>query len=178
VNAIPHYARSGAKIDGKQIFMHHFLLGVATPHQVDHRDADGLNNRCNNIRVCTSRQNNQNKSCHSNNRTSQYKGVRWDMSYDRKNGIWRADIRIDGKTLFLGYFTTEKLAVLAYSRAAEEHFGVFAKMNRIEDTVMHLNQLKRIARCMRIIRAAVVIDPSRHITNPTDAPHTVNVADE
>jgi hypothetical protein len=162
------YARSGKKIDGKQILMHRLLLSAKPHEQVDHHDSNGLNNRrSNNIRIATSSQNAQNKGRQSNSQ-SKYKGVRYDMAYDRKYGAWRATICIDRKQNFLGYFSTEKAAAHAYNLAAQEHFGVFAKLNRIEDGIIDLYHLKRIsgsASGLWIIRRAPN-DPANDVTCP------------
>ena len=47
------------------------------------------------------------------NNTSGYMGV----SYRTATGKWKADISINNKTKFLGYFLTAKLASLAYKNA-------------------------------------------------------------
>ena len=38
----------------------------------------------------------------------------------------------DGKAKFLGYFTSETEAALAYNEAAKELFGGYANLNKIE----------------------------------------------
>lgn len=42
---------------------------------------------------------------------------------------WRAQIKVDKKCLFLGYFTTEEEAAMSYDQAAVKHFGRRAILN-------------------------------------------------
>jgi hypothetical protein len=93
----------------------------------DHIDHTGCNNQKTNIRICSSKENNQNRSERSDN-TSGYKGVSW-YKRDKK---WRAAIRINSKLKHLGLFESKIDAVQAYNNAAVEHFGKFANLNIIE----------------------------------------------
>lgn len=45
---------------------------------------------------------------------SKYKGVLW----DKVTGSWRAIIKTNGKTKYLGVYTTEEAAARAYDEAA------------------------------------------------------------
>ena len=106
------------------IAMHKFLTGYKL---TDHADNDGLNNQRENLRQVTDAQN-----CFNRRKipgtSSRFKGVYKDPTCAR----WRAAIRINGKTIRLGYFRDEVDAAQAYNFAAEEHFGEFAWMNTPE----------------------------------------------
>jgi hypothetical protein len=56
--------------------------------------------------------------------TSKFIGVR------AERGKWRADIQINKKKKFLGYFTSEVMAAQAYNEAAT-NWGVKRKLNAI-----------------------------------------------
>ncbi len=122
--------RNSPKIKGKshQIFMHRIILGLAYKdgQEGDHRDHNTLDNRRDNLRICTHRQNIMNQSLQKN-KTSKYKGVCWDNS--RKK--WMVGIKINGKIKYLGRFEDEKDAAEAYNEAAKEYFGEFAFLNNI-----------------------------------------------
>ena len=68
--------------------MHHGYM----PEIVDHIDGNKTNNKIENLREATSRQNNQNQSLHRNN-TSGIKGVMWNKSQNR----WVARCGFNGK---------------------------------------------------------------------------------
>lgn len=106
-----------------QIQMHRLLLGATYRQLVDHEDGNGLNNRRENICLCTAVQNNANQQ--KTRGTSQYKGVH----FHKQSGKWRAEIA--GR--WLGHFTYEANAALAYNAAAEELFGAFARLNPVAE---------------------------------------------
>lgn len=58
-------------------------------------------------------------------RVSRFCGVTW----NRKNQRWRADIRVDGRLLFLGLFESESEAAIAFDIAAVRNRGVNAVVN-------------------------------------------------
>jgi hypothetical protein len=129
-------ARSAGAVRTKQK-LHRFILGITDPEiEVDHRDHDGLNNQRGNLRVATGSQNQHNRRKRFGT-SSQFKGVSWlkGTVYNGKQyaGKWQAriQIRFDSKSQsqYLGYFTDEVEAALAYDAAARQHFGEFALTN-------------------------------------------------
>lgn len=94
--------------------------------QVDHIDGNRLNNRIDNLRLATAKQNGANRGKQINN-TSGYKGVCWNARYKK----WQAGIQItlaeNKKYLHIGYFDTPELAHMAYCKAAAELHGEFAR---------------------------------------------------
>lgn len=122
------YARRNYRaLDGKQVNqrMHRFILDLppGTKPSVDHKDGDGLNNRRENLRVCTSAENARNQPAYKN-KSSKFKGV-----IRRPGGKWEATITVDGKHKYVGWFMSEELAARAYDVAATENFGQFARLN-------------------------------------------------
>ena len=111
------------KEKGKTIFLHRFLLQAKAKQYVDHINGNGLDNRKSNLRICTNTQNAWNSN-YTRGR-SRYRGV----CPGGKNGKkWRAHIRIgNGKRKYLGTFSTELAAHLAYENARKELHGEFAK---------------------------------------------------
>lgn len=108
-----------------KIPMHRQILGlpIRTPH-VDHINHDGLDNRRENLRVCTEQQNHQNRS-KRNGTSSKFKGVYWNKQTQK----WRAQIKAGKNRLSLGLHDSEEDAARAYDKAAQEHFGEFACLN-------------------------------------------------
>jgi HNH endonuclease len=100
-------------------------MGVTDPRvEVDHKSGDGLDNRRENLRICTSSQNQANRRKWQGT-SSQFKGVGW----VRRVGKWQAQLSVNRKGVHLGYFTDEVEAGMAYDSAAREHFGAFAFTN-------------------------------------------------
>lgn len=87
---------------------------------VDHKDTDRTNNSLANLRWCTLKENQHNRSMSKNN-TSGYKGV----SFYKRDKKWRAEIKIDGKLIHLGYFDTAEEASAVRSARANQEFGEF-----------------------------------------------------
>lgn len=115
------YARTS--IAGKTILMHRMILIHQAIH-TDHADGDGLNNRKKNLRPATRAQNGQNRKLQSH--SSQYKGV----SFVAKRNRFSANIRINGRLKWLGYYEDEREAAEAYDRAALDSFGAYARTNK------------------------------------------------
>jgi hypothetical protein len=116
----------GSHSTRKSLYLHREILGVTDPTiKVDHRNGDGLDDQRGNLRSCTTAQNNMNQRKRINPLSSRYKGVCW----HKRDGKFQAEIKINGKSKFLGMFTDELDAALTYDSAAREHFGEFACCN-------------------------------------------------
>jgi len=118
---------------GKQrpIYMARKILSLkrGDKRQSDHRNHITLDNRRCNLRVCSNQQNGMNRQKNrtytGKNCSSIYRGVSW----HKLNKKWQAQIKYNGKKVFLGYFTSETEAAQAYDAAAVQLFGEFAKLN-------------------------------------------------
>lgn len=126
VAAHQYAARHTRNANGKRVYvlMHREIVNAPVGVEVDHENANGLDNRRQNLRIATHRQNMQHKRKQKGGR-SQHKGVWWASREKR----WVAEIRIDGKKRCLGYFRDETAAAQAYNNAACQHFGEFAWLN-------------------------------------------------
>jgi hypothetical protein len=118
------YAHRVISTGGKQqhIYMHRFILGSPNGEDVDHRNGDRLDNRRENLRWCSHRDNIRNHAKQKNN-TSGYIGV------SRTNGGWRAYCGSRGLVKHLGSYDTPEGAAIARDKEALKVFGTFAKLN-------------------------------------------------
>lgn len=75
---------------------------------VDHIDNDKTNNKVENLQLITVR---HNVSKDWKGKTSKYTGVSW----NKRQRVWKAVIRVNGKLKFLGHFDCELKAAKAYN---------------------------------------------------------------
>mgnify|MGYP001248554429 CR=1 FL=1 len=106
--------------------MHRVIMKCPADKEVDHINNNPLDNRKENLRICTHAENMANSSIQKNN-TSGYKGVYWNAN--RKK--WQAQISVKNKVVSLGRFENIEEAARAYDKAAKENYGIFAKLNNV-----------------------------------------------
>ena len=104
------------------IRMHRVIMDVPQGKETDHINHDGLDNRKQNIRVCTRVENGRNQRPRKNT-SSRYKGV---SVFETQ---WRAQIGHNGKKKHIGLYRSEVDAAKAYDKEAKRLFGEFAYVN-------------------------------------------------
>lgn len=120
------YAYRNQKANGTQthIALHRLIADCPKGLVVDHINGDTLDNRRSNLRICTQKDNARNSSAPINSPTG-FKGAVLRPCGKR----WQSRIRVDGRMLHLGMFSTLAEALLAYDAAAIHYFGEFANLN-------------------------------------------------
>lgn len=108
----------------KVIFLHREIMKTPKGFVVDHINHDGLDNRKENLRNCTTAENLRNARRTEDN-TSGYKGVCWNKL--RKK--WYAYACVSGKRIHLGCFFDKEKAARAYDDAAKKYYKEFASLN-------------------------------------------------
>lgn len=88
---------------------------------VDHIDKNPLNNNMSNLRLADRKLQNNNKSIRKNNKSGA-QGVSKNKQMDR----WRADVRVQGKTMYLGLYTCLLEAAAAYNDAVQKYLPEYA----------------------------------------------------
>ena len=111
-----------------RIIMHRILINCPENLQVDHINGNGLDNRKENLRICTTSQNAKNKRLNKNN-TSGFKGVIWCKHHKK----WLARICVDRKLKFLGYFIKINDAKEAYIKASKQYHKEFSNCGIIKE---------------------------------------------
>lgn len=115
----------------RKVYMHRLITNAATGELIDHKNGDRLDNRKENLRIASFRENAANCRLHAHNTTG-YKGV---YRFSRGNKRWRASITFNDKQLSLGYYDNPIDAAKAYNAKALELFGEFARLNIIEEEI-------------------------------------------
>lgn len=113
-----------AWVDGKRVMMHRFIMGLqpGDAREIDHLNHNRLDNRRENLRAVTLRENRQNMAGWTNS-SSCHRGVSW----DKRSQKWEAYICPGGKKKFLGYFESEEDAArVAQSARLRDMEGALA----------------------------------------------------
>lgn len=109
--------------DGKKVvYMHKVIVQPSGGMDIDHINGNRLDNRRENLRICTRQQNLMNRGKQINN-TSGFKGV-W-----KNHDNWRFSLRKNGKQIFGGTFKNKEDAARAYDDAVRRYYGEFAEKN-------------------------------------------------
>jgi len=113
--------KKGQRIAGKskQIYMHLEIMKPSPGMLVDHRFGNKLDNRRENLRICTKAENQRNRKPTSGRTLP--KGVDWRT----KSRRFAAQISANNRQIHLGYFDTASEAEAAYIEAAKKYHGEF-----------------------------------------------------
>lgn len=129
-----YYARKhDPKDHDKSLSMHRLVWernngAIPDGLEIDHINCNGLDNRMENLRTCTHKENMSNQPGRLG-ASSQHKGVYW----DKQAGKWKAQICHSYKVYNLGRYKVEKDAALAYNAGAIRLFGPYAHLNDISE---------------------------------------------
>lgn len=118
------------KEDYNYIYLHKEIVKCYFKEtEVDHKSVNKLDNRKNNLRVCSHQENMENKfKANIKNPTSKYKGV----SYRKDSNAWCARITPrDKKQINLGIFKTEESAASCYAFYSNLLHGSFGRSDGI-----------------------------------------------
>ncbi|MEY4617646.1 MAG: hypothetical protein RJB66_2606 [Pseudomonadota bacterium] len=110
----------------KNITLGAFLMKPPAGKQVyARRFNEGLDYRRDNLVVCTLKERQRLLPKARKDASSIFRGV----SFAKGSSNWRAGIEVDGVSINLGNFASEKDAASAYNRAARKYFGKLAYQN-------------------------------------------------
>jgi hypothetical protein len=127
------YALRSSTLNGKYITirLHREIMGACKGEYVDHVNGNPLDNRKSNLRICTNMENSWNSGLRKDSKSG-YKGVTW----KKERSKWKAEIKKNYKTMFLGYFDNPHDAARMYNFWAKDMFGEFARLNVIKEEVI------------------------------------------
>lgn len=123
-----YYYDDNNKRHNKYIMIHQLIQKAYkydSDKYLDHINGDPTDNRKENLRIVTHRENMINTKMYISN-TSGHRGVYYSKS-ERK---WKAFIGTDGKHIHLGTFNTYEEAVLAREKYEKEHFYEFRRKEK------------------------------------------------
>lgn len=117
------YPYAVIKINKRQFFLHKLIMKAPKGMVVDHINGDTLDNRRENLRICSQLENSWNRKTNSNNIFG-LKGV----NYHKKSGKYRARISVANKRISLGLFKTPEDAFEAYKIASKIYHKEFSNV--------------------------------------------------
>lgn len=106
----------------KLILLHRYITDAPKGMLVDHINGNTLDNRRENLRICTKSENNWNRFFESRNKSNKI-GVYWNDKLPTPK--WMAYISINKKRIHLGYFDNYEDAVRARIKAEEKYYKEF-----------------------------------------------------
>lgn len=106
------------RLCGVRGYMHRFILGLEPGEECDHINRSKLDNRRNNLRRCSRRENQCNLPDKPNKHG--FPGV----TYRKQNQKYVARLRVHGVKCHLGTFDTAEEASAAYEAAKAERYAV------------------------------------------------------
>lgn len=117
------YAFRRPTVNGKRvlILMHREIMKPGDGLEVDHINRNKLDNRKENLRICSTEENLRNRGTQKNNKSG-YRGVSWNRNAKK----WHAQISIGHRRTHLGYFPDKFEAIGVYNQMAVRYYGPFA----------------------------------------------------
>lgn len=113
------YAISDTKRKGE--LLHRLLTDCPEGKIVDHINRNSLDNRKQNLRICTQKENTFNSGIRTDNKTG-HTGI----VYRKREKKWFAYINKDGRQHSLGYHDTKEQAIKARKEGEVKYYGEFA----------------------------------------------------
>lgn len=111
-----------------RVYMHRLIMGLDNEDErvVDHINLKRNDNRKENLRICTSSQNQCNRDRQHETRASKsgYTGI--EIIHTKKGDRYRVRIAINGEEHYLGYFYNLQDAIVARKNGEEKYHGEFA----------------------------------------------------
>lgn len=112
------YWHTEIKCQREKHYLHRWIMRAPRGMDVDHVNGDRLNNRKENLQICTRGQNMM-KSKKRKGTKSQFRGVSWCSSKNR----WQVQVSINGKAKYIGRFKSEFDAARVWDKAALHYYG-------------------------------------------------------
>ena len=96
-------------LNGEMVMYHNIIWILSTDEdipqgmEIDHINGNKIDSRIENLRLVTTRQNQQNQKIHR-------EGQLFGCCFNKSTGKYKAQIKISGKRIYLGYYKTEQEA--------------------------------------------------------------------
>lgn len=106
---------------GSNFYLHRYLIGASKGEYVDHINYDRLDNRKENLRICTNSQNLMHRSRLASNNTTGYHGI----IFRKDRNKFRVEIQANKEKIFIGHYDKIDDAIAARIEAEIKYFGKY-----------------------------------------------------
>ena len=126
--ACTKYVKGSGRKNQKNIciYFHRIITNAPKGKVVDHINGNKLDNRKENLRVCTQRENMVNCGMLKNNKSG-YKGVSWHKAAKK----WESYLHFNNKKIRLGFFEDIEKAAEKRNKAFNKYFGYIERGNYV-----------------------------------------------
>lgn len=119
------YCITTSKVDERYILMHRLIVDCPESLVVDHINHNTLDNRDNNLRICDQGDNLKNLKTRIDNKSG-FRGI----SFHKRSGKWRCEMRVEGKKKWLGLYNTPEEAFKVRQAAEKEFYGEYRYIDK------------------------------------------------
>jgi hypothetical protein len=105
-----HAGYAQGHVNGISVRMHRYIMKCSAGKIVDHINGDKLDNRRENLRICTTQENSQNIKVYKTKTSSKYRCVFYDKVWNK----WWVQKVVNKKACYIGAFKTELEAAEAF----------------------------------------------------------------
>lgn len=118
-----------AYINGRFCYMHRLIMTPPKDKHIDHINGNKIDNRVENLRICSRSENLQNRIKPNKNNRHGFVGI-----YCEKKCLkpWTASMSIDGKQIIIGRYSTKAEAALARISKEMEVNGRVCQANKLD----------------------------------------------
>ena len=121
---IDRLGRPQTDICHKRVLLGRFITNPPDDMVVDHINGDIKDNRKSNLRICTRKQNQRNRTVLNKNSTSGYRGISWDKAREK----WTAQLSLNYKHIYLGRFVDINDARRVVQEAIKKYHKEFSNL--------------------------------------------------
>lgn len=107
--------------DGKNFYLHRYLVCAQKGEYIDHINYDRLDNRKENLRICTNSQNLMHRSSLASNNTTGYHGI----IFRKDRNKFSVEIQANKQKIFIGHYDKVDDAIVARKEAELKYFGKY-----------------------------------------------------
>lgn len=114
------------KKKSRRVLIGRFIMNPPEGTVVDHINGNTLDNRRNNLRICTQSGNQKNRNNLNKNNTSGFRGITWDKFRNK----WVAQLSLNYKHIYLGRYDSIEDARESVKKAICKYHGNFINLKR------------------------------------------------